>query len=156
MSDRLYGCLYGRLNACLYGWTNRRGRLLVFRKLDQGPPVVPALVSPAQASRPLPRGFGRYAQPFARLLVSQPFPCDTRTLHSFMLSGLSGLSDRTYGPLYGLQTDSPEPGKARTHDLRRVAMAAVPTRLPLCLALCSTLTGSRESIGRDALRPDAF
>lgn len=54
LSDRLYGCLYARL----YGRMNGCGRLLAFRKLDQGTPIVPALVAPTQAACSLPGGFG--------------------------------------------------------------------------------------------------
>ena len=114
---RLYGRLSDRLYARLYGQMNGRAWLLALWKLDQGPPIVPALVTPAQAPRPLADRLGRDAQPLAGLLVGQPLPCDVPTLRPFMLSGLS---DRTYGLMYGLlfglQTDSLELGRARTHD----------------------------------------
>jgi hypothetical protein len=118
LSDRLYGCLYGCLygwlNARLYGRMNGRGRLLAFRKLDQGPPVVPALVTPAQASRPLPGGFGRDAQPLAGLLVGQPFPYDALPLRPFMLSGLS---DCMYGLLYAsVRVADWQPGAGQGKD----------------------------------------
>ena len=119
LSDRLYGCLYGWLNARLYGRTNGRGRLLALRKLDQGSPVVPALVTPMQASRPLPGRLGRDAQPLAGLLVGQPFPCDAPALRPSMLSGLS---DRTYGPLYApVRVADWQPGAGQGKDTRSTA-----------------------------------
>ncbi len=154
---RLYGCLYGRLNARLYGRTNGRGRLLAFRKLDQSSPVIPALVAPMQASRPLPGRFGRDAQPLAGLLVGQPLPCDMPLLYPFMLSGLS---DRTYDRLYRLQTGSLGLGEARqgyTTGGRRRRQSLRLT--PFLSALCST-PGPAGPVGasvwRDALRPDTL
>ncbi len=137
LSDRLYGWL----NTRLHGRMNGRARLLALWKLDQGPPVIPALVTPVQASCPLPGRFGRDTQSLAGLLVGQPFSCDTPTLRPFMLSGLF---DPTYGPLSTLQTDSLKLGRARTHNLRRAAVAVAPTRPPTCPALCSTLAGGRS------------
>ena len=115
LSDRLYGWL----NARLYSRMNGCAWLLVLRKLDQGPPVVPALVAPAQASRSLPGCFGRDAQPLAGLLIGQPFPCDAPALRPFMLSGLS---DRMYGPLYApVRVADWQPGAGQGKDARPAA-----------------------------------